>query len=371
MLASALEPELFPASEPLEQPDSPATSDRHHLGGDKGADLVRPGSAGERLEARIMINSIEQLGSAWPGLPVRNRLDVLTAIANRPLAARGIPNVDVVMTKGAAGTGGEFNFTTWKIGIDPEYIKAESLNPELVKYLSGLGRHEVDHTIQWWEMARLRAAEGDDAATIVEKMKLDPDVAAQAVEVVKRNGPPSAEERARAQEVWESVYGQHADDRKSTNARRAKFAGSLTLSTRKSTSSKKLGAQFDVSVWKEPAELYDAYLAADYLYKALPEENRSYTADGIVKAEASLMEAEREFEFAEIALGHAEEVMRDVEDKMRTELFGKGRTPPPELEADRAHLEAQIQKLHGELEKVRVKRKMLEGYVQGGEREGP
>ncbi|HEX4520082.1 MAG TPA: hypothetical protein VH063_10935, partial [Gaiellaceae bacterium] len=373
MLASALEPELLPAAEPLDDTDSlPGTSDRKkHLGGDKGADLVRPGSASERLEARRIIDSIEQLGPTWRDLAIPNRLDSLTAIANRPLAARGIPNVDVVMVKGAAGTGGHFDFTTWKIAIDPEYIKADTLPPELVTYLSGLERHEGDHAIQWWEMARLRAAEGDDAATIAAKMKLDPDVAVQAVEVVKRDGPPSAAERARAQEVWESVYGEHADDRKSTNARRASFAAKLDSFNKTIDGLQKSGAQFDKSVWEEKSRLTDAYLAADYLYKALPEENRSYTVDGIVKAEASLVEAEREFEFAEIALDHAEGAMKDVENEMRAELFGKGRTPSPELEADRTEVEAQIQKLQRELEKVRTKRKMLEGYVQGGEREGP
>jgi hypothetical protein len=101
------------------------------------------------------------------------------------------------------------------------------------------------------------------------------------------------------------------------------------------------------------------------MYKALPEEGASFTADGIVKAESSLVRAERDFEFAEIAVQHAEDVLRSVEDRLLAEIANE-RTPAPELEADHADLVARLKRLHEAADKIKNRRSMLEDYVRGG-----
>jgi hypothetical protein len=310
---------------------------------------------------------MEQLGSLWPGLEIPEKLDALTRIANQALAARGIPNVHVVMSRGelAAGTGAHFDFKTWSVVLDANVVKAKQLDARTTEYIGALGRHEVDHTRQWWEMARYRAGEGDSAQAIHDRTEIDLDVAIQAVEIAKRDGPLSPAARARAEEYWHSVYGDHRKARKWTLDERAELSKRRNELKEKIDKFEELSGKELAKLLEEKGEADELFEAVDFMYKSLPEEAPSFEIEGIVKAESALMEVEREFEFAEIAARHAEDVLDGVENRLLNEI-AHDRHPSAELQADQARLLMRLQNLHTKVEQLRTRRAQLEAWVQGG-----
>ena len=188
----AASPETGPAEPRMPAGEAPA--DPEGAGGP--AKPERAARASERLEARALVNSTEQLASRWPGLDRQGRLVELTAAGNQALAARGIPNVEFVTGEVEGGGDGKFDDQKWKVVLKEELVNQPSLAPKAVEVMSELSRHEVEHTMQWWAMARLRASQGATLATIEAEMSVPPEIAEHAVDVTAHSGPLSQSEAA-------------------------------------------------------------------------------------------------------------------------------------------------------------------------------
>ena len=176
---------------PVRDPTRPADQDPHPAGGSVSpADGTAraPASAAERAEARGMWQHMEQVGSEWPGLPEAGRRAHLSDVANRLLEARGVPAITVVPDKpSAAGNQAEFDFKKWGIRIDPALINRTPLDAHAVAEMTELIRHETEHALQWWAMARLRASQpGASAAQLAAELRIDP-----------QDGPARRRERRR------------------------------------------------------------------------------------------------------------------------------------------------------------------------------
>ena len=154
-----------------------------------------------------MWRGMEQVASEWPGMTDPGRRARLADVANPLLAARDIPSVTVVKDPPqSAGNQAEFDYKQWAIRIDPALLQQASLDPKAVAQLTELVRHEAEHALQWWSMARMRASQGADPAQIIAEMHgLDPQAAQHAYDTVKRDGMSKAEQAA-AQVWWDSVY---------------------------------------------------------------------------------------------------------------------------------------------------------------------
>ena len=280
-------------------------------------------SASARLEARALVNLTEQLGSRWPDLPVEARLAELSEIANRPLRARGIPEVKFVEGQPgeiAKGNGGHFDSTKWAVVIDPATMLRGSLPPELVEYMAGFGRHEVEHTMQWWSMAKELAGQGLDAPAIAKAMELggaelNPDIAQHAVDVVAGQGPSGPAETAAARTWWGSVYDPQSARGPMLEQRRLAHEALAGLDAQIAAG----GANPDPALVAARDQLRPQVEHLDQLYKALPEEVGAYGAEGVVRDQAKVLEAERQADLAEIAVEQLGQLVESIEAR----LFGE------------------------------------------------
>src|SRR6185436_18233706 len=106
------------------------------------------------------------------------------------------------------GSGGHFDHKAWAVVVDAATLSQPNLPPELVSYVSDFSRHEVDHSLQFWSMARMLASQpGVDGARIHAEMGIHPDVAQHAADITARDGPMSAAEQAAARVWWDTFYG--------------------------------------------------------------------------------------------------------------------------------------------------------------------
>ena len=325
-----------PTSTPSSPHDSSPPADlRPPSPGSEGqGGTVLLGTAAERLEARRILRLTEELASSWPHLDSEERLDALARINDRVLEARGVPPAR--FSEGQVGSGnlGEFNFQEWAVVLSPATLHAGQLPPHLVEGMSRLVRHEVEHTLQWWAMARLHASKGHDAAKIQSDMGIPLDVAEQAVAQVKRDGPLSTREQAAAQVWWDSVHGHGGSPREYNLQQREQYRQQLaTLDAQIAAA----GPNADSALLKARAEAQTLADGFDAMYRALPEEVRAYGVDARVGAEARLMGAERQADRAKIAAEQAGGVTRDIEAKL-VEQLAAGRDPDAEQKA--AHADA-------------------------------
>ena len=203
-----------PTARPQGEAPVRAGEETHRPAGtDAPVDPIRAGTAHERLEARRIVNSLEVLGSHWPGMTTDARLESLTAISNRVLQARGIPNVKVVEGAQSGGGAAHLEFKNWTIVVDPAYVQTPQLPGHLVEYMSALGRHEVEPRAAVVVDGAAAGHEGPRRRVDQEPHGPRPRRRAAGV---RGHEARRADERGRAgggAGRWDSVYGKSADRR--------------------------------------------------------------------------------------------------------------------------------------------------------------
>jgi hypothetical protein len=304
-----------------------------------GGGPAAPGSASERLHVRAMARSMEQLASQWPGLGEAGRRAELSNIANQFLGVRDAPNVRVTAERVGAGNDGDFNFKEWTIRVSPELINNPSMPPDLVAFMTDLARHESEHVLQWWSMARLRAAQGATGAEIAKEMYIPEDVAKAAFDVVARDGMSPAEQAA-AQSWWDSVYSP-ASTRDSNLEQRDTVRKRLDELEAEIKAAEARGEAVDPAKIAERDQQRLLVEGFDAIYRNLPEEVIAYQRGGGARYEAQLMELELQVDLAQVALRHAVDDLKEIENDFLAQV-ASGATPDPELAADHA---SQLEKL--------------------------
>ena len=348
---------------PIVDPAAPAREEPLDPAGAEAGQPTRKGNASERLEARAAVNATEQLAARWPGLPLDARRAELTAIANRVLAARGVPNVEVVTGSATAGSGGQFDFKNWKVIVDPATLQQPNLPPELVSYVSDFSRHEIDHALQFWSMARMLASQpGVDAARIHGDMGVPSEIAQHAIDITTRDGPMSAAEQAAAGVWWNVYYGSggavrnyNLDQRRATHEQLAALEAQI----------KAAGANADPALIQQRDALRTLAMGFDAIYKSSPEEARAYEAGGIVAAEARLIEAERQADLADWAVEQVAEWRKDVEERLFAGLAAEEGIDP-RLQAEYDTATAREKRLQEKADALRAQRDVIAAEVGGG-----
>lgn len=312
-----------------------------------------------------MWRTLEQVGSEWPGQNTKGRADGLGRVANDILAVRDIPNVKVVPEKPSAGNQAEFNFKDWSIRIHPDLINNPgALTPELVAQFNDLIRHEVEHTLQWWAMARLRAAQGLRPHEIRAEMHgLPMDVAESAVATVEREGM-SPVEQAAARIWWDSIYSP-------TTMRDVHLLGREAVITKRDALRAEIeaavanGEQVDPLKRAELAQLEMQVAGFETVYRSLPEEVAAYLRGGMAGQEAQLMQLELEVSLAETGLKVARDELTEIEHGYLGDIAA-GRDPNPQEAADHAAQLEAVKKLEEQAVAARAKaRAAAEAIAQG------
>ena len=338
-------------------------------GGPPGA--ARPGSAADRLEARGMWRSMEQLASQWPELGEKGRAAGLTDVVNDMLTRRDIPSIRVVAEAAGSGNQGAFDYHKWTIRLDPSLLNQPSMPPDLVRHMNDLARHELEHVLQWWSMARLRASQKATPDQIIADMHgIPPDVAVEAVSSVQRDGMSPAEQAA-AQVWWDSVYSPTTTRDATLNARADVIRRRDALQAEIDAAVAK-GEKVDPAKRRELSQLELQAAGFESLYRGLAEEVIAYAKGGAAGKEAELMQLELEHQLSVDALKIAHEDLREIESEYLDDIAA-GRDADPQVAADHAAALAGLRKLQEDAVASRSKlRAATEAMQQGGtQAEGP
>ena len=118
---------------------------------------------------------------------VEKRCARMAEAINGATAKSGVPAIRVTYaTNLPAGAGGVFDMKTWTITFPWETL-AKDLDAGGTAWLQTAVFHEGTHADQWWNVARMMASDGKDAATISVTIGMKPSVANEAVIAAKRN----------------------------------------------------------------------------------------------------------------------------------------------------------------------------------------
>jgi hypothetical protein len=210
-------------------------------------------------------------------------------------------------------------------------------------------------------MARLQASKGvSDAAVLSKSMgDLRLEVAQHAIDVVKAEGPLSAHEAAAAQVWFDSIYGTQGETRDLTLTERSKWKKRLKeieADARANPQDAALQAKLEHA--KQVVAGFDAF------YKGLPEEIPAYEQGGIVKAEARLMEAQRQLDLSQIALDHAQATRIDLEQQTRA-VLDSGGEPDASLAAGHQRAIERVQRMAAQRDAARGDVAAAERIVAG------
>ncbi len=324
--------------------------------GSSGSPSGRRASAAERLEARALWRRLEQLGSQWPGLGLEGRCAGVADILNDMLDLRGAPSVRIIPKKSVPGAQGAFHCTEWVIRLDPALMGEASMPPDLVAIVSDLARHESEHVLQWWTMARLRASQGGTAQQLVAEMFIPLDVAEHAVRTVKQSGM-SAAEQAAGQVWWNSIYSP-TTTRNTDLTQRGNERKELERLDAEITAARERGETVDRAKLFERDELRERVAHLDALYHGLPEERAAFAQGGIAGNEAKLQQLALEADLATIALEHAVADLKVVEHEFLTEIAAENPAAPT-LAAEHAAGVARVEQLQERADAARAKHDAL------------
>ncbi|KQT32408.1 hypothetical protein ASG29_11510 [Sphingomonas sp. Leaf412] len=157
-------------------------------------------------EVRGYIADMQAIRADWPNLTAAQRLERVEAALNERLAAAGVPPIR--LTAGADGNAsGVYDFTTHSIGVDADLLNQPRITDDQLRGLADTVYHEGRHAEQWFDMARVRIAQGQD----VGELGL-PDSVIAAARDAPRLDPASAHGRF-VTAMYDSVYGAGGADR--------------------------------------------------------------------------------------------------------------------------------------------------------------
>jgi hypothetical protein len=97
---------------------------------------------------------------------VEQRLAFLRHAVNLRLQAYGIPEVGLMARFDGDGSGGQYTVRQNEIAVTQSLLEKPALTRDDVIALADVIRHEVEHNVQWVDMARVLAARGSDATQI-------------------------------------------------------------------------------------------------------------------------------------------------------------------------------------------------------------
>lgn len=120
-----------------------------------------PGSSGRAVppvtaEARKLAAELEPLRVEWASLKTADaRAQRLLDVVYRSFAHTGLP---APKPKPKDVIGGHLDPNTWEIAFEKKLLEVDNITPDDFAGACGLMRHEMEHALQWFRMARQEAA---------------------------------------------------------------------------------------------------------------------------------------------------------------------------------------------------------------------
>ena len=225
--------------------------------------------------------AIVETAKLWPTLTVYERAQYIKRSLNERLAALGIPELHVVTRLNDAG-GGQYTTNQHEVAISDQMLSKPALSNADVAALADTVRHEVEHAIQWAEMAQHLAAEGASVEGIMANMGdggaigIPEEIAQWAVERQKsgRGIDQASPQGKAAAENWGSVYGDQANAQGRT---RSHVYNDLSAAGMALVNAQSLGVI--------PPFVQHAYDLAHAAYRNLAEERGAHLAGDMAKLE--------------------------------------------------------------------------------------
>jgi hypothetical protein len=163
-------------------------------------------------EVAQLAAQLHPIREQWQALgdPLARAHRLVTAIEPF-LAQTGVPEITGIEARTINGA--RLDFTTWTLRVDVREFEASAVTPERFAELCGLVRHELEHAVDWFRMARVEAARsGDNATDLAKKLFIPEDVARSAIEANVGHRPaedlsPGSPLAQEAQAKFDNVYG--------------------------------------------------------------------------------------------------------------------------------------------------------------------
>lgn len=156
-------------------------------------------------EVQAYIADMQALQQDWPNLTPDQRLERITDALNERLEAAGVPPVR--LTVSGSGGGGVYDFSTHSIEVSSDLLNQPNISTGDLQGLANTVYHEGRHAEQWFDMARLQVARGEDPSNMgLPQSVIDAARAAPPLD-------PESQEGRFVASMYESVYGAGGADR--------------------------------------------------------------------------------------------------------------------------------------------------------------
>ena len=183
---------------PHEVVDALAGSEAAPRPGERAAPITGRGEAPTTIiaGARMIAGKLEPLRAEWPGLSDAERGQRLIDAVYERLAATGVPKPKVnVLDTGVAG--GYFHRDTWSIDISQSLLTAKHVSIEEFAWACEIARHEMEHAMQFFRVARREhAMTGESAQALADRLHISRDAVQDAIDA--HTGARKAERMRRA-----------------------------------------------------------------------------------------------------------------------------------------------------------------------------
>jgi hypothetical protein len=162
-----------------------------------------PAASTDPAAATTTASKTGQAMKSWGTTTIPERSQAVADVVNVRLGSDGVPAIETVPH---TGEGGNFSSEFWTARIDETLLKANEISEEDFNTLVDTAYHEARHARQYWQMARMKAADGSytTAAEMARELHIKEEIAEAAWDKKMTSSDPLY---AETQELFESFYG--------------------------------------------------------------------------------------------------------------------------------------------------------------------
>ncbi len=296
---AAAEPETVKAEPSAEQKIERALAGGEPVGAVPAAKgpAAAPGTGGAALgpvsaEAAQLAAQLHPIREQWQALgdPLVRASRLVDEIYPA-LAHTGMPEPTGVEVRDIIGA--RFNGEMWSVRIELKVLEKETISPDEFAEVCGLLRHELEHGLDWFRMARQQAAAtGENATQLARRLFIPQEIAEAAI--AANQGQRAAEDMSPGSAVatetaakYENVYGAHAQQRNQilgeldASWNRIDQARANLASARQNSTP---GSPLYQAAEQELADAITANAPIEDAYHQFPEEVAAYKAGGELTA---------------------------------------------------------------------------------------
>ena len=234
-------------------------------------------------EARALAERAEALRPGWAKMSQQERAQRLVDLAYQQVKDTGLhpPHAGL-----EPGDGAHFSGKQWQVKMGKDALMDNPSDADWAHALD-LARHEVQHALDWFRVARQRSADQPSEAphTIAKELNITNE-AAEAAAQVNKNGSgesmaPGSAAASNAEATHESVWGAGRKERNETLTKWEELRDVLAkardnyVKAEKAADPSGLLRDAAFNDWKRA---YDEFQPVDDKYRALPEEIFAYEA---------------------------------------------------------------------------------------------